>query len=274
MPPIQATAIQMNSGDRASDNLRRAATLLSTAAAAGTQLAVLPEFFPLLASDEKAKLTIAERDQDGPIQNFLAETATRHQMYIVGGTIPITAPPHPQNGTPRVYAACLLYGPDGTRLARYDKLHLFRYHGKTQSHDESQTIARGASPTTVDTPIGRITLAVCYDLRFPEHFRHGEAPDIIAIPSAFTVPTGRAHWKILLAARAIENLCHIIGAAQAGTHPGGRKTYGHSAIIGPWGDTLARATTNKDELVTATINPEERTHRRQELPALTHRLLP
>lgn len=266
-----AACIQMTSDDDAANNLQRAADLLAAAAAGGAQLAVLPEFFPLLSADESAKLAIAEDDSDGPIQNFLSQAARQHGMHIVGGTVPIRAPA--ADGRPRVYAASPLYAPDGARLARYDKMHLFQYRDDMQQYDETATICPGDAAAAADTPLGRIALSVCYDLRFPELYRQLPPPDIISAPSAFTVPTGRAHWQLLLTARAVENLAYVIGAAQAGEHPGGRRTYGHSMIISPWGKVLAQAQSAGDEVIFAGLSAAELQQWRQRLPALENRRL-
>lgn len=262
-----AAAIQMNSGDEVAANLARAGELLAQAAAGGAVLAALPEFFALIAADEHRKLAIKEQDNSGPIQDFLAAAAARHRMYIVGGALPIDA------GNGRVFAACPLYAPDGARLARYDKMHLFRFSGKHNAVDETMTITRGDKVVAVDTPLGRLGLAVCYDLRFAEFFHAMQTPDIIVIPSAFTAETGAAHWKPLLRARAIENMAHVIAPAQAGEHPGGRKTFGNSMIIDGWGRVLSAASNTGDEVVFASIDGAERARQRRRLPALNHRLL-
>ncbi|MBE8158240.1 MAG: carbon-nitrogen hydrolase family protein, partial [Betaproteobacteria bacterium] len=171
----------------------------------------------------------------------------------------------------RVFSACMLFAPNGERIARYDKMHLFRFQGRETKVDETKTVAAGKSPVCVQTPLGKIALSVCYDLRFPELFRAADAPDIIAAPSAFTVETGAAHWELLLRARAVENLAHIIAPAQAGTHPGGRKTFGHSMLVDCWGRVLAAAKSGGGEVVFAEINGEEREAFRKRLPALLHR---
>ena len=259
-----AACIQMNSGAQVADNLRRADALLAKAAAGGAQLAALPEFFALLSADEQ--LAIAESEDGGAIQDFLSAAAARYQMYIVGGTLPIVAPDS------RVFSSCLLYAPDGERIARYDKMHLFRFFGKTRM-DETVTIAPGDSPLCVQTPLGKIGLAVCYDLRFPELFRAMDTPDIIVAPAAFTPQTGNAHWHILLRARAVDNIAHIIAPAQAGEHPGGRQTFGHSAIVDGWGNILAAAAGCGDEVIFAEIDGTERNRQREMLPILSHRLI-
>ena len=262
-----AAAIQMNSGDVVPDNLARAKTLLAQAADGGAALAALPEYFALLSADETKKLAAAEKDNDGPIQDFLAESAARYKIHIIGGALPIAA----KNG--RVYSACPLYAPNGERTARYDKMHLFRFQGRETQVDETKTAAAGNAVVCANTPLGKIGLSICYDLRFPELFRAMDSPDIIAAPSAFTVETGAVHWELLLRARAVENLAHIIAPAQAGTHPGGRKTYGNSMLIDGWGRVLAAAKTAGDEVIFAEIRADEREQCRRQLPALSHRIL-
>ena len=262
-----AACLQMNAADNVAANLARAGELLQQAADQGAKLAALPEYFPLIAADETLKLRIAEKDNSGPIQDFLAKAAQQHSIYLVGGALPIDA------GNGRVFSACPLYAPDGQRLARYDKMHLFRFVGRQDKADETTTIVPGHAPIAVDTDLGRIGLCVCYDLRFPELFRAMQKPDIIVAPSAFTRETGAAHWEILLRARAIENIAHLLAPAQAGTHPGGRKTFGHSMIIDSWGRVLAQANGNDDAVITAMIDGKEREEQRARLPALQHRLL-
>lgn len=259
-----AACIQMNSGADVQDNLERAEALLAQAAESGARLAALPEFFSLMSADETLKLAAAEADGEGPAQDLLARAARRHCMYIAGGTLPVAAP----DG--RVFSACMLFAPDGSRIARYDKIHLFRFDGEDGRIDESRTIAPGRQPAAADTPLGRIGLSVCYDLRFPELFRRLGA-DIILAPSAFTRETGAAHWKVLLRARAIENMAHVIAPAQAGEHPGGRTTFGSSMIIDAWGEVLAAADSGGEEVILAEINAGDRRRQREKLPALQHR---
>ena len=248
------------------ENLARAQKLLAQAADGGAKLAALPEYFALLSADETKKCAAAEKHGDGPIQNFLAENAAKYKLHIAGGALPISAPNN------RVFSACILYNPNG-ESARYDKMHLFRFAGRENNIDETKTIAPGRSPVCVQTPLGKIGLAVCYDLRFPELFRAMDSPDIIIAPSAFTAETGAAHWEILLRARAVENLAHVVAPAQAGTHPGGRKTFGNSMIVDGWGRILAAANTAADEVVFAEINAGERQTMRKQLPALSHRII-
>ena len=259
-----AACIQMNSGDDVADNLRRAGNLLQLAADGGAQLAALPEYFPLLTADETRKLAIAEQEERGVIQDFLANAAARLKLYLIGGAIPIRADNN------KVLSRCLLYAPDGKQIAHYDKIHLFRFDDKV---DETTTIERGSKVVSVNTPLGKIGLAICYDARFPELFRAMETPDIIVIPSAFTVETGAAHWRLLMRARAVENLAHVIAPAQAGEHPGGRKTFGDSIIIDSWGRILAAASCPQDDVIFANIDNESRAQQRARLPALNHRLI-
>ena len=256
--------VQMNSGDSVGGNLGRAGELLRRAAGGGAIFAALPEYFAILSADETRKLAAAETDGAGPIQDFLADSAARHKMYLVGGAIPLRA------AGGRVFSSCLLFAPDGRRIARYDKMHLFRFDGKI---DETKTIVPGGEVVAVDTPLGKIGLAVCYDIRFPEIFRAMHSPDIIVAPSAFTPETGAAHWRVLLRARAAENLAHVIAPAQAGMHPGGRETFGDSIVIDGWGRVLNAAQTAGDEVIFAEINGGEREQMRARLPALSHRLL-
>ncbi len=234
-----AAVIQMNSGADVATNLRRAWHLLQRARAAGACLAVLPENFACMPGSSADRRRVVEVDGTGPIQDFLAATAARLGLWIVGGTVPLHADGH------RVAAAVLVYDAGGRCVARYDKIHLFDVDlpGGRERYRESAYFAPGRRPVALDTPLGRLGLAVCYDLRFPELFRaltldHG--CELFAVPSAFTAATGRAHWSLLLRARAVENQCFVLAAAQTGVHPGRRETYGHSFIVDPWGEMLAR----------------------------------
>ena len=267
MDILRVACVQMNSGDSPEKNLQTAAHLLDCAAKGGAKLAVLPEFFPLLSADENLKLTIAEEDGKGMIQDFLRATAQTLGLFIIGGTIPLRA------ASGRVYSASQIYSDKGDRLARYDKIHLFRFAGKQGFIDEAQTLIAGQTPMTAKTPWGIIGLSVCYDLRFPELYRNMQA-DIISAPSAFTVETGKAHWEILLRCRAVENLAHVIAPAQCGKHPGGRTTYGHSMIVDPWGNILAEADGDEETVLFSDIDAAARNAWRERLPALKHRKLP
>lgn len=264
-------AIQMVSGPSVADNLAVAAELLAQAADQGAQLAVLPENFALMDRQEEGKLAVSEAEGDGPIQAFLAEQADRHRLWLVGGTIPLRV----VGDERRVYAACLLYDDHGRPVARYDKVHLFDVQvvGSAERYAESATIAPGRRYVVADTPLGRLGLAVCYDLRFPEQFRTmvGHGMEILALPAAFTATTGAAHWDVLLRARAIENQCYVIAAAQGGRHANGRETYGDSLIADPWGGVLQRLPQGPG-VVLAEWNREHLENVRRQFPALTHRV--
>lgn len=272
MSHAQLAALQMNSGDDVEANLAAAAEQLHSAADRGAGIAVLPENFAFMSADEDARSAIAEADGEGPIQDFLAAQARALGLWIVGGTIPIRS-----TEPGRSYAACGVWDDHGQRVGRYDKVHLFdvQVPGSSEAYRESTRTMPGEGLLTVETPFGRLGVAICYDLRFPELFRALLAEDvrILALPSAFTTRTGAAHWHILLRARAIENLAYVIAAAQGGEHPGGRRTYGHSLIVGPWGEVLAEAGT-RPEVLTASMDVTYLEHLRQGFPVLQHRRLP
>ena len=236
----KVAAIQMTSGADVERNLEGARVLLRGARAQDASVAVLPENFAFMGRGEAAKLAVAEEPGAGPIQSFLAEAARTFGMWIVGGTVPLRIP----GDESRVAAACLVFDALGQQVARYDKIHLFDVDvpGKLESHRESKAVRPGAEPVVVDTPAGRLGLAVCYDVRFPELFRQllAEGAEWFSLPSAFTVPTGRAHWELLLRTRAVENLCYLVAPAQSGFHDNGRETHGDSMIVEPWGRVVAR----------------------------------
>jgi nitrilase len=233
-------AIQMNSTPVPAENLATAERLLTAAAAAGARLAALPENFACMGAKDTDKLAFAESPGNGPIQDFLSATARRLKLWIVAGTVPIAVP----NDPTRVYAASLVYDADGTCVARYDKIHLFDVEVPNSAGErylESRTIAFGEPAfVVVDTPVGKLGLSVCYDIRFPELFRAltDAGAELFCIPAAFTARTGAAHWEILLRARAIENQVYVVAPGESGTHAGGRQTWGHSMVVGPWGDVL------------------------------------
>ncbi len=264
---MKIAAIQMISGPDVAPNLATAGRLIADAAAAGAQLVALPEYFPLIGASDGDRLAARERDGSGPIQDFLAGTARQHGIWLVGGSIPLQA-----NDPAKLRNSCLVYGPEGQRVARYDKIHLFGFRKGTESYDEAATIERGDQVVTFDSPLGRVGLAICYDLRFPELFRALGALDLLILPAAFTETTGRAHWEMLLRARAVENQCYLLAAAQGGQHPTGRMTHGNSMIIDPWGEILARM--DKGEgVVVADFDPQRISDTRASLPALKHRIL-
>lgn len=268
---MTVAAIQMTSGAEVADNLATARRLLAEAAAAGAQVAVLPENFALMARRDVERRAAAEPHGDGPIQSMLAATARAHGLWVVGGTVPLQVP-----GETRVAAASLVYDAAGREVARYDKIHLFDVDvpGRSESHRESSGIRPGSDVVTVDTPVGRLGLAVCYDMRFPELFRRmsAEGATWFTLPSAFTVPTGRAHWEVLLRARATENLCAVVAAAQSGFHANGRETWGDSLIVDHWGHVLARLPRGEG-VVTARFDREAQRAARAAFPALSHRVL-
>ena len=276
MNAARFAAIQMNSADSVAENLQIASGLLDRAAAGGAVFAVLPENFAGIGPGDTWRIKHAEAARGGPIQECLAESAARTGMWIVGGTIPLAS-----NDPGRPYASCLIFDHTGHRAGRYDKIHLFdvAIPGQNESYRESANTMPGTEPLVIETPWGGLGCAVCYDLRFPELFRLqcAEGMDFLALPAAFTEATGQAHWHSMLRARAIENLCHVVAAAQTGTHPGGRRTYGHSMIVDPWGVILAEANTmeagKSTGYISAQIEFDRQAELRRTFPALSHRRL-
>ncbi len=268
---MKLAALQMTSSANVPANLRVARELVLEAAQRGAVLAALPENFAFMGLGEADKLTVGETQGVGPIQQALATMAREARVWLVGGTLPIKGP-EPN----KVAAASLLYGPDGALMARYDKIHLFDVDvpGKSESHRESRHIAPGSAPVVVATAAGRVGLSVCYDVRFPELFRQlaRRGMDGFILPSAFTAPTGRAHWETLLRARAIENQCWVVASAQSGFHANGRETYGDSMIIDHWGRVLARLPRGTG-VVVADVDLAEQQSAREKFPALQHRRL-
>jgi predicted amidohydrolase len=224
----------MVSAPELAPNLEAASRLIRAAGAAGAGLVALPENFYLIGCHETDKVRLREPDGHGLIQDFLSRTAREHRIWIVAGTVPISG-----SDDKHIRGACLVYDDEGKRVARYDKMHLFRFSAGDERYDETRTLEPGERPVALDTPFGRLALSVCYDVRYPELYRSLGPFDAMLVPSAFTVPTGAAHWETLLRARAIENQAYVIAPAQGGTHAGGRRTYGHSMIIDPWGEILA-----------------------------------
>jgi nitrilase len=264
---IRVAAIQTVSAPVVETNLAAAEASIGAAARAGAQLAVLPEWFCFIGASERDKLALAEADGAGPIQAFLAQAAARHRLWLVGGSLPLAT------GDPdKVRNACLVFDDTGRRVARYDKIHLFDYTGPDEAYRESRTIEPGREPVAVEAPFGRIALSICYDVRFPELYRRLAPMDLITVPAAFTVSTGEAHWETLLRARAIENLAWVIAAAQGGEHPTGRRTYGHTMIVSPWGEVVARRASGPG-VVVAEVDFAQQRRLRQSLPALAHRVL-
>lgn len=268
---MRVAAIQMNSGADVDVNLALADRLLAGAAADGVQLAVLPENFALMPVQGRDKAQHAETRGSGPIQDFLAAAAKRHKLWIIAGSMPLQSP-----DAERVYGACPVYAADGTEQACYLKMHLYdvKLPDRDESYQESWSMYPGDDLVCVDSPIGRIGLTICYDLRFPEMFRHlvEDGATVFTVPAAFTRVTGTAHWHTLLRARAIENLAYVIAPGQYGEHPDKRQTYGHSLIVDPWGKVLAEQAEG-DCIVAADIDPDLPAKLRNDFPALANRRL-
>ena len=264
---LKVAAVQMVSAASLSANLEAAARLIRQAAEQGAQLVGLPEYFCLFGRKETDKLAIAEASGSGPIQSFLSETARQHKIWLSCGSMPLVS-----SDPSRVLNTQLIFDPEGKQIARYDKIHLFGFTKGNESYDESRGILAGDTICRVDTPVINLGLSICYDLRFPELYRALGEVDLILVPSAFTYTTGRSHWEILLRARAIENQCYVLAAAQGGTHENGRRTWGHSLLIDPWGEVLS-VLPEHEGVVSGTIDPVRIAEVRQSLPALAHRKL-
>lgn len=265
--PFRVAALQMVSTPDVTRNLAEARRLIAEAAGEGAQLVLLPEYFCFMGHRDTDKLALAEPYQDGPIQRFLADAARRHGIWVIGGTLPLKAP-EPD----RVLNTTLVFDPSGNEAARYDKIHLFNFEKGDESFDEARTIRAGDTVVTFDAPFGRVGLSVCYDLRFPELYRRMGDCALIVVPSAFTYTTGRAHWETLLRARAVENQCYVLAAAQGGKHENGRRTWGHSMLIDPWGEIVAVRDVGAS-VVLGAIDSQRIADVRQSLPAWRHRVL-
>ncbi|CAA9443409.1 MAG: FIG003879: Uncharacterized subgroup of the nitrilase superfamily [uncultured Ramlibacter sp.] len=269
---MKVAAIQMVSGTRVEDNLAAAGRLLAQAASQGCELAVLPEYFCLMGRRDGDKLEVREQPGEGPVQSFLAAAAREHGLWLVGGTLPMVA-----GDEAHVRNTSLAFSPDGRPVARYDKIHLFRFDNGRERYDEARVIEPGSAPVAFqlrarDGQDWRIGMSVCYDLRFPELYR-GLQADVLLVPSAFTHVTGQAHWEPLLRARAIENLAYVIAPAQGGVHENGRRTWGHSLVVDPWGQVTAQREVDGEGVVVATLDAQRLAQLRRELPALEHRAL-
>lgn len=257
-------AIQMCSSENVDENLQTAYRLIGEAAHLGAKLIALPEMFPLITDKSERRLEVRESFGQGKIQDFLARTAREYGVWLVGGTLPILN----QQGD-KVRAACLVYNDQGVRVARYDKIHLFDVVlSETEYYRESETVEAGENSVVVETPFGRLGLAICYDVRFPELFNDlfKKGAEIIVLPSAFTVKTGGAHWHVLTRARAVDTFCYVLAPAQGGVHASDRQTYGHSVIIDPWGTIIAECNTEKPGVICAQINLEENYRLRKAIP--------
>ena len=260
-------AVQMVSGPRVADNLETAARLVADAVAQGAQLVVLPEYFPIIGAADADRVRAREAFGAGPIQSWLAETARQHGIWLFAGTIPLAA-----SVPDRMRNASLVFDPSGQCVARYDKVHLFGFRKGDEAYDEASFIEAGDRPVSVDTPFGTVALSICYDLRFPELYRALAPVDLILVPAAFTETTGRAHWEILLRARAIENQCYLLAVGQGGRHENGRETHGNSMIIDPWGEIVDRKAKGPG-IVIADLDHQRIAEIRESLPALAHRKL-
>jgi predicted amidohydrolase len=267
----KVAAIQMTSSHVVADNLASAKALLREAKDAGALIACLPENFSFIGLKDADKLQVAESDGKGPVQEFLSDTARKLNMWILGGTIVIRT-----GDSSRVANSSLLIDAKGERVARYDKIHLFdvTIPGRNEQYRESNHVLPGRDPVIADTPVGKLGLSVCYDMRFPELYRELvlQGAEWLAMPAAFTVPTGRAHWETLLRARAIENLCYVVAPAQSGLHTSGRETYGDSLIVDYWGQVLSRLAKGTG-VITADIDLASQAESRARFPALDNRQL-
>ena len=271
---MRVAAVQMVSGMHTAENLAKAKTLLSQAAAAGAELAVLPEYFSAMGLRDQDKLVMAENFGAGPVQDFLSEMARALELWIVGGTLPLAG-----SLPDRVHNSSLVYAPTGKCIARYDKIHLFRFERDSENYDESRVIEAGDRLVqfTMQARNGQtwcIGLSVCYDLRFPELYRlHAQAGvHLVLVPSAFTYTTGQAHWEVLLRARAIENQMYMLASAQGGLHENGRHTWGHSMLVNPWGEVLALQSCAA-QVVLGYLDSAQLMKTRLQMPVLTHRVL-
>ncbi|MGZ3183913.1 MAG: carbon-nitrogen hydrolase family protein [Telluria sp.] len=263
----RVAAVQMVSTPDVAENVATMERLVARAAGEGAQLVTLPEYWPIMGMHETDKVALAEQPGSGPIQDALRAAAARHGVWLIGGTLPLVAP---EAG--KVMNTVLVADPQGELAGRYDKIHLFGFTRGSESYNESKTIVPGADVAVIDTPVGRVGLSVCYDLRFPELYRAMGECALIVVPAAFTYTTGQAHWEILLRARAIENQCYVLAAAQGGQHRNGRRTWGHSMLVDPWG--VVQAVLPEGEgVVAGALDPAQLASVRESLPALKHRKL-
>lgn len=265
--PVKVAAVQMVSTPVVEENFAVARRLIADAAQQGVQLVLLPEYWPIMGMKESDKLAHAEEFDAGPIQAFMSEMAREHRLWLIGGTLPMVAP-----DAGKVLNTMMVYDPEGRHVVRYDKIHLFSFTKGDESYDEAKTIVHGTRVATFDAPFGKVGLSVCYDLRFPELYRAMGDCTLIVMPAAFTYTTGKAHWEILLRARAIENQCYVLAAAQGGHHVNGRRTWGHSMLIDPWGEVKA-VLAEGEGIVVGEVEPQHLHRVRESLPALKHRKL-
>jgi len=263
----KVAAIQMVSTPAVEENIVTARRLIADAVQQGAELVLLPEYWPSIGSTDAEKLGQAEQPGAGPIQDFMAEAAKEHSIWLIGGTLSMASPV-----ADKVLNTALVYNPQGENVARYDKIHLFGFATDKEAYDESNFITPGSNVVGFDAPFGRVGMTVCYDLRFPELFRALGPCALIVVPAAFTYTTGKVHWEILLRARAIENQCYVLAAAQGGRHPTGRRTWGHSMLIDPWGEVKG-VLPEGEGVVIGEIEQNVLASVREKLPALKHRVL-
>ena len=260
-------AVQMISSPVVEENIATARRLLAEAAGRGATLVTLPEYWPIMGMADTDKVAHAEAPGSGPIQDFLAAQARELGIWLIGGTLPLVS-----GDAGRVLNTTLVYDPEGRPAGRYDKIHLFGFNKGSESYDEARTIVPGETVGSFDAPFGRVGMSICYDLRFPELFRAMGDCTLIVVPAAFTHTTGLAHWEVLLRARAIENQCYVLASAQGGLHPNGRRTFGHSMLIDPWGE-VKDVLQEGEGVVSGEIDPDYIAKVRESLPALKHRKL-
>jgi nitrilase len=270
MARMKIAAIQMVSTPDVDRNLHTARELIARAASEGARLVGLPEYFCLMGRRDQDKLLVAEAAGQGPIQEMLREAARSHGIWLIGGTMPVRldAPGQPE----RVRNTCWVFGPEGQVAARYDKIHLFAFDNGKERYDEGQVLERGSQPVAFEAAGHKVGLSVCYDVRFPELYRSLAPCDLLCVPAAFTYTTGQAHWELLLRARAVENQCYVMAPAQGGVHENGRRTWGHTMVIDPWGEVLAVQPEGVG-VVSAELDDQRLTQVRTQLPALAHRRL-
>ena len=267
---MKIAALQLVSAPDWPRNRDTAARLIADAAAAGAGLVLLPEYFCVMGRRDTDKLALAEPPgHAGPIQAFLAAAAREHELWLVGGTLPVAT-----DSSKQVLNRCCVFDPEGSQVAHYDKMHLFAFDNGRESYDEGRTLQAGSEAVALQAGPLRVGLSICYDLRFPELYRALMTPpcDVLCVPAAFTHTTGQAHWELLLRARAVENQCYVLAAAQGGTHPNGRRTWGHSMIVGPWGEVMD-VLPEGEGFVIAEVDTQRIAQVRQQLPALRHRRL-
>ncbi|TWI51425.1 nitrilase [Pseudoduganella flava] len=260
-------AVQMVSTPVVEENIASARRLVAEAAATGARLVLLPEYWPIMGRSDSDKVGKAEQLGSGIIQQTMAELAREHGIWLLGGTLPLVS-----DDPAKVINTTLVYDPEGKPAGRYDKIHLFGFTKGDESYNESRTIVPGKHVGTVDTAVGKVGMAICYDLRFPELFRAMGPVNLIVVPAAFTYTTGKAHWEVLLRARAIENQCYVLAAAQGGMHVNGRRTWGHSMLIDPWGDVKA-VLAEGEGVVHGALDTAYLDSVRESLPALRHRTM-